>query len=194
MKKTRVLLAVLALLVLALPASGKEHVYVDYDHEVDFSKFKTFMYAPAQKGMLAQDPLVDDFIVKGLIRRLVEGGMKQVETGADLLVTYEISSQTGQRVNVTGFTFYGGSSWGWGSAFDAGYGYGGGGWYVPTTMMTTYKSGTLFVAGFDTSTEMGVWRGAGEIVNVRTPAKAFKKVDKSLDKMVEKWHHMRKGE
>jgi hypothetical protein len=152
------------------------------------------MYAPAQKGMLAQDPLVDDFIVKGLIRRLVEGGMKQVETGADLLVTYEISSQTGQRVNVTGFTFYGGSSWGWGSAFDAGYGYGGGGWYVPTTMMTTYKSGTLFVAGFDTSTEMGVWRGAGEIVNVRTPAKAFKKVDKSLDKMVEKWHHMRKGE
>jgi hypothetical protein len=193
MKKTQVLLAALTLLVLALPASAKEHVYVDYDHEVDFSKFKTFMYAPAQKGMLAQDPLVDDFIVKGLIRRLVEGGMKQVETGADLLITYEISSQTGQRVNVTGFTFYGGSSWGWGSAFDAGYGYGGGGWYVPTTMMTTYKSGTLFVAGFDTSTEMGVWRGAGEIVNVRTPAKAFKKVDKSLDKMVEKWHHMREG-
>lgn len=185
---------VTALVLTAVPAAAAEKVFVDYDHEVDFSTFETFMYSPARKGMLAQDPLVDRFIVDGIVKRLAAGGLNQVDSDADVLVTYEVSSQTGHRVNVTGFTFYGGDAWGWGSAFGAGWGYGGGGWYVPSTMVTTYKSGTLFVAAFDTSTQMGIWRGSGEIVNVRSPEKAFKKVDKSLDKMAEKWHKMHKGQ
>jgi len=192
--RTQALLIATALVLMAIPAAAAEHVYVDYDHDVDFSTFETFMYSPAKKGMLAQDPLVDRFIVDGIVKRLTAGGLKQVDSDADILVTYEVTSQTGQRMNVTGFTFFGADTWGWGSAFGAGWGYGGGGWYVPTTMVTTYKSGTLFVAAFDTSTKIGIWRGSAQILNVRTSEKAFKKVDKSLDKMAEKWHKMHKGQ
>ena len=53
---TQALLIAIALILTAIPAVAAEHVYVDYDHDVDFSTFETFMYAPAKKGMLAQDP------------------------------------------------------------------------------------------------------------------------------------------
>lgn len=194
--KTVGLILALATVLTAVPASA-DKIFVDYDHNVDFSRFKTFTYAPAKKGMLAQKEQIDGWIVAGIEERLAAGGLQVVDNDADpdLVVTYSLTTQTGERWDVTGLTPVAttwGGSWGWGPGFGAGWGYDGGVWYVPTTMSSSYVLGTLIIVAYDTETKLGVWRGSAEISPGKNPHKTHEKIDASLDKIAEKWHHMHK--
>jgi hypothetical protein len=191
---TRPLASTLLLLLLALPASA-DKVYVDYDHDVDFSTFATFTYAPAAKGLLAQEELTDQRIVEGIVEHLVAGGLEQVDEQSepDLVVTYQLATQTNLRADVTAVVPVGplwGGGWGWGPAFGPGWGWDGGVWYTASTMVTQHRSGVLLVAAFDTRTKRGIWRGTAEIEQQSTPYKTHQKIDQALDKMAEKWRKM----
>ena len=80
-----------------------------------------------------------------------------------------------------------------GAGFGAGWGYGWGGWSSATTMVTSYKNGTLFIAAFDTATQQGIWRAAAEITAIKSQAQAYKKVDKALNKISQKWRSLHKS-
>ena len=189
----RVAALFLALALAALPAAA-DKVFVDYDHDVDFSRFETFTYAPVKKGLLAQDEQLDGWIVDGIVEHIVGAGLTRVEAEdePDLVVSYALTTHTEGRWDVTGVTPVGpvwDVGWGWGPGFAPGWGYSGG-WYVPTTMRTTYRFGSLVVAAYDVSTKLGVWRATAEIKEGKTPHKTHQKVDKALDRISEKWREM----
>lgn len=194
--KKRVPLLAFALALIALPAAA-DKVYVDYDHEVDFAVFETFTYAPAERGLRIQDDHMDETVVADIVEKLTAAGMTQVESGADIVVTYQVSGHAGSRLDVTGVVPVGsmwGSGWGWAPGFGPGWGYSGGTWYTATTMISNYKVGVLVVAGFDTSSKNGIWRGSAELTIDQDQGKTYKKLHHALDKMAEKWHKMHKGD
>src|SRR5206468_3083870 len=111
-------------------------VQVDYDHSVNFSKYKTFMWAEKPQ---TENPLMDDRIVSAVNAQLSAKGLEPVTTNADLSVR---TTSTIREKHVVS-TLYDG--WGWG-------------WYGPgwaTTYVDTYFEGTIVVNLFDTASEYG---------------------------------------
>ena len=168
-------------------------VFVDYDHEVDFSVFETFAYAPALAGMRSQDELVDKWIVEGIVERLTDGGLRQVETDADLLVTYQVAGQEVAKTNILDLGPVWGTGWAYGSSFAAGWAYAGGMWSTATSMVIDYAVGTFVVEAYDTSTKMGVWRGAAQYSFYDDYDQASINIEKALNQMSKKWDHLHKN-
>ncbi len=184
-------------LVMALTArpAAADKVFVDFDHDVDFAAFETFTYSPVKKGLLAQDEQIDGWIVDGVVERLIAGGLTQVgkEDDPDLVISYAMSTETSGRIDVTAVTPVGvgwGAGWGWGVGYGPGWGYAGGVWYTPTTMRSSYITGTLVIVAYDTETKLGVWSGTAEISPGKNPHKTHQKIDKALDKIGQKWRSL----
>lgn len=186
-------LTLLLLSLLAGLAAASEKVYIDYDHEVDFSKFETFAYAPAKSGMRSQDELIDKWVVEGIVERLEKGRLRQVDTDADIIVTYQVIGQSAARTDILDLGPTWGGGWGYGPNFNAGWAWGGAGWWSSTAMVTDYKVGTFVVEAFDTSTKLAIWRGASEYMFFDDYDKASKAIHKSLSKMSKKWRQLHKG-
>ena len=191
---TRSAVPILILLSLvALPVAAGNKIYVDYDHEVDFSKFETFAYAPAPSGMRSQDELIDKWIVEGIVERLEDGGLRQVETEADFVVTYQVVGEDAARMDIVDLGPTWGTGWGYGPYFTAGWGWAGAGWWTATSMVTDYQVGVFVVEAFDTSTKLAIWRGAAEYMFFDDYDKASKNIDKSLSRISKKWRQLHKG-
>ena len=124
---------VLGLLFLVAGVARADKVTADYDHSVDFSKFKTFMWIHEPE---AQDPFMKDRIKRSVNEQLQARGLRLVGDGADLGIGAELATEEKHTLE----TYYSGSGWGWG-----------GGW--ATTTERTYQVGTLTVDLFDTRTE-----------------------------------------
>lgn len=196
-RSTLALAVCLALTLVALPAAA-DKVFVDYDRTVDFDKFETFTYMSQKPGMLAQNDLMDKRIVEGIVDHLTAAGMKQVDSGGDIVVTYQVTTKTTPRVNSTTALpaggMWGGGGWGYGPGWGPGYGYAGGGWATTSTTVSEYKTGSLVVEAYDPETKEAIWRGSAQQSVPDSPKKAAKKIDNSLDKMSKKWHQMHKGD
>ena len=194
---TRSILLALVFAFIALPASA-DKVFVDYDRDADFSKFETFSYMSQKPGMLAQNDLMDKRIVDSLVDHLTAVGMKQVDSGGDIVVTYQVTTKTTPRINSTTALpaggMWGAGGWGYGAGWGPGYGYAGGGWATTSTTVSEYKSGSLVIEAYDPETKQAIWRGSSQGSVPDSPKKAVKKIDKALDKMSKKWHDMHKGE
>ena len=160
-------------------------VRVDYDHHVNFSKYKTFMWVEKpQTG----NPLMDDRIVNAVNAQLSAKGPEPVTTDADLSIRAKSSIQQKQLVN----TFYDGWGWGWGSGWGwAGPGWGGPGW--ATTYVDTYFEGTTVVDLFDTASGKALWRGVSTGSISDKPDKASKKTTKLIAEMFERYPPLREG-
>ena len=106
--------------------------------------------------------------------------MQQVQSGGDLAVTAIGNVKNQQEYN----TFYdglGGAGFGWGRR---GWG---GGFGESTTSVQNVPIGTLMVDLYDTSTHQLVWRGTSQEEISSKPDKNTSKVDKSIDKMFDKF-------
>jgi len=179
MKKTLGLLIVLGLA--ATPALAQK-VTIDYAHDFDFSKAKTFHYVET-KDSNSGNQLVDDRIKAAIIRELKEGGMEEVESDADLYITYHITTKENTVYNTTstGFGGYGGFYGGWGP-------YGGGvGMGSSTTTANTYTEGTLILDAYEPEEKKMIWRGTGTVTIKAKPEKQTKQIDKILTKIGAKW-------
>src|SRR5262249_3248674 len=116
-------------LVLSLAAIARaDRIRSDYDHTVNFSKYKTFMWI--------REPEVNDPFMKQRIMDFVNTqfrirGIRLLSDGADLAVGANVATEEKH----TWETYYSGSDWGWGA-----------GW--ATTEMETYLVGTLTVNVF----------------------------------------------
>jgi hypothetical protein len=112
-------IALLSLLLFALPAAAK--TAIDFDPNLDFSKFKTFAFigGSEQLNRLQVNPdLIKNRIHRITSSELVKKGLREVQSNEnpDLVVRYWASSQqnltTGVDTNLVVFQPYIGSYWG----------------------------------------------------------------------------------
>jgi len=166
--------AVFVCILFATSFAFAHKVRVDYDHSVNFSKYKTFMWVEKAQ---TENPLMDDRIVNAVNAQLSAKGLEPVTTGADLSIRAKSSIQQKQLVN----TFYDGWGWGWGWA--------GPGW--ATTHVDTYFEGTTVVDLFDTASGKALWRGVSTGSISDKPDKASKKTAKLIAEMFESYPPLR---
>jgi len=166
------IIVVFAWILFATTFAFAHKVQVDYDHSVNFSKYKTFMWAEKPQ---TENPLMDDRIVSAVNAQLSAEGLEPVTTNADLSVR---TTSTIREKHVVS-TLYDG--WGWG-------------WYGPgwaTTYVDTYFEDTIVVNLFDTASEKAIWRGVSTGSISDKSDKASRKNSKLIAEMFESYPPLR---
>ena len=178
--------------IVAVPAVAQK-VTIDYAHDFDFEKVKTFQYVDTPDSNTTND-LTNDRIRDAIIRELKEGGLQQVDSNPDLFVTYHVTTQDNTVFNTTTYG-YGGWGPGWGGYGTWGYGYGVGiGPMDSTTRSYTYTEGTLIIDAYNPADKKLVWRATGTVTVKAKPEKQAKQVDKILDKIGNQWQKILKSQ
>jgi len=154
---------VLGLVILLAVAARADKVTSDFDHNTNFSKYKTFMWVQAPN---TTDPFMQDRIMEAVNSQLNIRGLREVKEGADLAVGANMVTEEKQAWE----TFYNGSDWGWGP-----------GWSQTTE--TTYLVGTLTVDLFDACSHKIIWQGVGVDTVSSKPVKRTKDNNKQIEKM-----------
>lgn len=174
MKRTTIL--VLGLVLFAAPAFAQK-VAIDYDHQFDFDKVKTFQYVETKESEPA-DPLMDERIEAAIMRTLTEGGLTQVDSDPDLFVTYHMTTEDYKVLSTTSFG-YGG--------YGAGWHRWGGSMGTATTTEYNYTEGTLVIDAYEPAEKKMVWRGSGTVTLKAKPERRTRQIDKILKKMGHRW-------
>ncbi len=179
-------LSVVLLCGLASPATAQK-VYVDYDRQADFDSYTSFAWLNTRDTQV-DDPLAHSVIKNALEHYMTASGLIEDNESPDLYITYHGEEKTEYSVNTSSY----------------GYGYGGGWYYDPfwgrrmgmggtTSSVSTYQKGTLVVDIYDAREQQVIWRGKAVGTIPENPSKATKKLEKALDKMVQKWEKMKKN-
>jgi len=154
---------VFAIALFAATTLRADKVRSDFDHSVNFSNFRTFMWI---REPVTNEPFAAERIRKSVNLQLTARGLRQVSEGADLAIGANLASEEKH----TWETYYSGSGWGWG-----------GGW--ATTTEKTYQVGTLSVELFDTRTKKLVWQGVAVDTLSHRPEKRIRDNNKEIEKM-----------
>jgi hypothetical protein len=153
----------LGLVILLAVAARADKVTSDFDHNVNFSKYKTFMWVQPPD---TPDPFMQDRIMNSVNSQLNIRGLREVNEGADLAVGANMATEEKQAWE----TYYNGADWGWGT-----------GWSETTEQ--TYLVGTLTVNLFDADSHKIIWQGVGVDTVSRKPEKRTKDNNKQIEKM-----------
>jgi Domain of unknown function (DUF4136) len=163
----------ICLLLLCPTLAQAQKVSVEYDGAGDFSRYKTYCWKP---GVYAKNPYVNQQIITALDAQLQARGLRKVEEGADLHVSYYAVMERGLEVSRGDST--GAPAW----VGPGGGSVGSQAWEVDT--------GALVVGLFDASTGKSVWRGTAKQTlddeGSRDLKKQAKKVEKPIRKAIEK--------
>lgn len=129
-------------------------VAYDYDKQVDFSKYKTYIISEETMKMANVNQLNRDRIIAAVEREMsAKGFTKAGADAADVILDIRIK---GEEVQTATATTTGGYGFGYGR-----WGYGGG---MSTTQVNydNYTEGTLFITLIDKATEKIAWQGTGK--------------------------------
>jgi hypothetical protein len=157
----------------AIPAGAK--VQVDFNPEIDFSKYKTFAYIGGVENlvMLQLNPeLISNRVHRAVTRELTAKGLREVnpEENPDLVVRYWANSST--QINVSAMTNFGpygayvGSYWGF---------------LYETVTATSQREGSLLLDLIDPRRKDLVWR-LYVIRKITNVDKAWKQADQDFTK------------
>jgi hypothetical protein len=141
-------------------------VKTDYDHQADFSHYKTYSWISA-KG---SNDLWSDRIMQDVDQQLAAKGWTKAESGGDATVSAFGRTQNEQTLE----TFYTGLGGGW--RWRGGFG----------DAMTTVENtpvGTLVVDVFDGNSKKLIWRGTATDTLSSKPENNEKKLEHSVADM-----------
>ena len=176
---------IVLLACLMTSAAWADNVSVDFDSSVDFNKLKTFQMMPNPKGALVKsNPLLASQIEAMIVGEFEKQGLSQVSENGDLQVSFDASTKENHVLNTMGM--------GPGIGFGVGWrrwGMGMGG--MATTTVSTFTEGTLVIDGWTMDPKQMVWRGVAEASVVTDAQKTKKNIQKSLDKLFEKWDRIK---
>ncbi len=185
--RRRAIVASIVLLALASAPAMAQKIYVDYDTTADFSSFKTFAWVDTNTTSLKEDyPEVDGLIKNNITYYLVKAGLKEDTENPDVKVTYHTSSSTQTQTMTATFGYGYGTGWTWGPYWAPAIASG--------TISTDFKKGMLVVDIWNPRTREAVFRGTAVESIGDDPLKTVKKIDKSIDKIVEAFRDMRAKE
>ena len=174
-------LGLLVVLGLAATPALAQRITIDYDHDFDFSKVKTFEYVEIDENKSA-DQLMDGRIKTAILKQLDE--LTQVDSDPDLYITYHLSSKDHTVLSTTGY----------GGGYGGGWGAWGGGMGMSTTTASTYTDGTLIVDAYEPGEKKMVWRGTGTVTIKSKPEKRAKQIDSIMAKMGARWAKILKNQ
>src|SRR5882762_269491 len=160
------------LFLVALGTAFAQHVQTDFDHQANFSQYKTYSWQEIKPG----NSLWDARIKNAVDAQLAAKGWTKVESGGDVAIVAVKTTQTQRSLQ----TFYDGFGGGW-----RWRGFGGMG--EATTTEQDYKEGTLIVDMYDAKTKQLIWRGSAEDTVSDKAAKNEKNLDKGVAKMFKKF-------
>jgi Domain of unknown function (DUF4136) len=162
--------ASLVFLLSVATIANAQNIYVDYDHHVSFSTYKTFMWI--SKPHYHPDPVMDGRIVDAINSTLMSKGLQLVPEGGDIGVAVHVATRERHTLE----TFYTGFGGGWHWHFGTGFG-------TAFTTAEPYEVGTIVVDLFDTRTKEIIWRGVASDSLSEKPEKDTKKLEKAIDKL-----------
>ena len=155
-------------------------VKTDYDHHVDFSRYRTYSWIKVQAG----DTLWADRIQADVDAQLSAKGWQKVPSGGDA----QVSAFGSTREQPTLDTFYTGLGGGWG--WRRGWG---GGMGMSTTEVESTPVGTLVVDVFDGATKKLIFRANASEAITGKPDKNEKKMAKEVEDMFKHFPPQPKG-
>ena len=169
MKPVRSTAVCTVVFLVMLGVAFAQHVKTDFDHQANFSQYKTYSWQEIKPA----NSLWDARIKNAVDAQMAAKGWTQVGSGGDVAIV-AIKTTHKQRTLQTFYDGFGGG-WGWRR-------FGGGGFGESTTTEQDYKDGTLVVDLYDAKTKQLVWRGSAE----NTLSDKADKNEKTLDKGVAK--------
>jgi hypothetical protein len=158
------------LFLVALETAVAQQVTTDFDHQANFSQYKTYSWQEIKPA----NSLWDARIKNAVDAQLAAKGWTQVDSGGDVAIVAIKTTQT-QRTLQTFYDGFGGG-WGWRR-------FGGGGLGESETTERDYKDGTLVVDMYDAKTKQLFWRGSAEDTLSSKAEKNEKNLDKGIAKM-----------
>jgi len=156
---------VLSAALLFASASFAQQVKTDYDHQAEFSQYKTYSWEKVQ----TQNPLWVDRIKGAVNAALTAKGWTPVESGGGVAILAIEMAQNHPTLNTYYDRFGGG--WRWGGFGDV------------TTTVTNYTVGTLVVDLFDANSKKLIWRGSSSETLSNKSDKNIKALNKDVQKM-----------
>ncbi len=176
----------LALLALMLAGAGlAQKVQFNFDHEADFSAYKTYRWVDIEEGEQV-DEITDRQIRAALDTELATKGLTKTESeDANLYIGYQVALSSER-----GFTSYS-SDWGYGPTWRRG-GWGGSGGFgggMTTGQTSTIPVGTIDLDIYDAKAKRLVWRGIASKTLTRTsnPKKRDKRLAKGARKLLKNY-------
>jgi hypothetical protein len=172
-------LIVLLALASAVSPSIAKKVRVDFDRQSTFSHYKTYrwMQSPDTQGHAGQssdaqfpNQLMRERIVALIEEALAAKRLTRVDTGADLLVDYQV--KVTEQPQFT--TFNNGPGWGWGSS-------------ISTTTIQNILTGTLVISMIDARHNQLVFQGVSTTTISSRPAENSKRLAKAINEILGKY-------
>ena len=181
MKKS-MLFATVTLFLLGLSHAVAQDVRYNFDKDTDFSKFKTYKWVEL-KDAAKIDDITDKNIRSAIDAELATKGLTKTDgDSADLFIGYQAA--VGQEKQFTSYS----SDWGYGGGWYRG------GWYGPSSGMTTGQTSTIYVGQlavdmYDSANKDLVWRGvASKTLDAKAkPEKQQKNLAKAMAKLFKKY-------
>ena len=153
-----------------LGAAFAQHVQTDFDHQTNFSQYKTYSWQDIKPA----NSLWDARIKNVVDAQLAAKGWTQVDSGGNVAVVAVKTSKTQRTLQ----TFYDGLGGGWGWRR-----FGGGGFGDATTTEQDYKVGTLVIDLYDAKTKQLIWRGSAQDTLSDKATQNEKNLNKGVAKM-----------
>lgn len=161
--KQRMLIGI-ALMLVAVPASA-QRVTVDYDKATDFSRYATYAW---KDGTPVPNPLSHQRIVNAVDYHLSMLGFEQVESGADMYVSYHASAK--EDIEITDWG-HAGPRWGYARDID----------------VRKVLVGIVVVDMIDAEDEKLFWRAVASDTVSQKPEKNEKKINRAAQKMFKRF-------
>ncbi len=164
----------LMILLLAVPGFAQK-VNIDYDEEADFTDLQTYAW---REGTPIPNQLMHQRVIAAVDYHLSMKGYRQVEADPDFYVTYYGTTREEQRVTTSSVGYGGGGRR---------YRRYGGGMSSSTSQVHTSVKGELMVDIWNAKDKLMMWRGIAENTLSDKPEKNEKKINKSAEKMFDKF-------
>jgi hypothetical protein len=152
-------------------AAAAQTVYVDYNHDVDFMKFKTYAWGQGANPNAIQDSILLQNAQQEINSQLTLKGLQVVQESQhpDLIVV--TSSGLKQQ---TSYNAWGTGGWAWGMG-------------MASVTPETTDVGTLVVDIYDANGKKMIWRGISQGTLSRKGSKNEKEMNKAVEKMFKQY-------
>lgn len=164
---------------------------IQWDPDYDFSSIGTFEWAPASEATLeTSDPFLHRHIANAIQYQLTSHGIAEVDSDADVRVTYYATVDRDVRLQSTsvgyGFGNYGRGGWGY-------WGYGIRGPVYTDTRVVEIERGVLMVDIWDASTDELIWRGKVDDITISSsPERTRRNIEKAIERMAKQADKLRR--
>ena len=160
-----------ALICLLAVGALAQTVYVDYNHGVDFTKFRTYAWGQGANPNAIQDSIMMQNAQQTINSQLTLKGLQMVQESQNPDLIVVASSGMKQETSY--------NAWGTG-----GWRFGGG---MATVTPEISNIGTLIVDIYDAQGKKMVWRGIAQDTLSSKGSKNEKKVTKAIEKMFKQY-------